>query len=129
MSVKNLRRLWERGSLFLRPDRFATVLSALWLVVRHRQTLPGLRHHFTVWVFLWSNLLLKYKTLKPEDFKIYSMTADDLDAVWRDLDDYTAPAANDDGVKVGAQEMRTRAALTALKARLATEYGLSDFKR
>lgn len=128
-SLSNLRRLWERGSLFLRPDRFATVLSALWLVVRHRQTLPGLRHHFTVWVFLWSNLLLKYKTLKPEDFKIYSMTADDLDAVWRDLDDYTAPAANDDGVKVGAQEMRTRAALTALKARLATEYGLSDFKR
>jgi len=128
-SLGNLRRLWQRGSLFLRPDRFMAVIAALSLVVRHRRALPGLRHHFTVWLFLWSNLLLKYKTLRPEDFKIRSMERpEELDAVWRDLEGYTTPAPNADGVKVAAQEMRTRAALAALKARLTSEYTLKDFK-
>lgn len=130
-SLGNLRRMWQRASLFLRPDRLLAVMAGLGLVIRHRRTLPGLRHHFTIWVFLWSNLLLKYKHLKPEDFKIHSLaTVADLEVIWRDLAHYDAPSAgpHPDGIKVDAQERRTRQALAALQATLSTEYSLSDFR-
>ena len=128
-SLGNFRRMLQRGALFLRPDRLYTVLAGLWLVVRHRRRLPGLRHHFSIWVFLWSNLLLKYRRLRAEDFKIHSLAAGELDAIWRDLDTHTpSGVTTPDGIKVGAQEQRTHQALTALKARLSSEYGVGDFK-
>lgn len=127
-SLSNLKRMWQRASLFLRPDRFMTVLTALRLVVRHRKTLPGLRNHFTVGLFLWSNLLLKYRNLRREDFKIHSL--DSLDAIWNDPG---VPAAelepNADGIKVAAQEKRTRQALATLKTTLSSEYSVSDFRK
>jgi len=128
-SLGNLGRMIERGSLFLRPDRFYTVLVGLWLVVRNRKKIPGLRHHFSIWVFLWSNLLLKYRGLSAGEFKISSVDAAGLDAMWRDLETHLPSGiTTPDGVKVGAQEKRTHQALTALKGRLASEYSLSDFK-
>jgi radical SAM superfamily enzyme YgiQ (UPF0313 family) len=130
-SLGNLRRMWRRASLFLRPDRFFAVFACLRLVIRHRKTIPGLRHHFTVGVFLWSNLMMKYRNLQPEDFKIFSIeTAAGIEAIWQDLADTAPPTgANADGVKVSAQDMRTRQALTALKARLSSEYSLADFRK
>ena len=129
-SLGNLRRLWARGSLFLRPDRLLTVLAGLRLVITHRKTLPGLRHHFTVGVFLWSNLLLRYRNLRPEDFNIRSLERKaDLDAIWQDLADTPPPAGpNPDGVKEAAQDMRTRQALAALKTTLSSDYSLDDFR-
>lgn len=128
-SFANLRRMWQRASLFLRPDRFLAVLACVRLVVTHRKTIPGLRHHFTVGVFLWSNLLLKYQNLQPEEFKVFSIeTAAGVEAIWQDLADTAPPTGpNADGVKVSAQDMRTRQALTALKTTLSSEYSLSDF--
>ncbi|TAK16404.1 MAG: radical SAM protein [Acidobacteria bacterium] len=129
-SAGNFGRMVKRGALFLRPDRLYTVLVGLWLVWRHRRTIPGLRHHFSIWVFLWSNLLLKYAGLTAADFKIQSVSASEMDAIWRDLETHTpSGVTTPDGIKVGAQEQRTHQALTALKARLSSEYSLSDFRK
>jgi len=129
-SLSNLGRMWRRASLFLRPDRFLTVLNCLRLVVQHRKTIPGLRHHFTVGLFLWSNLLLKYRNLRPEDFKIHSLQSPEaVAAIWQDLETPAPTGQTADGVKVGAQDMRTRQALTALKATLSSDYTLADFRK
>jgi hypothetical protein len=91
-----------------------------------------LKNHFTFWLFLWSNLLIKYHGLREEDFKIHSIDKNyDLEEIWEDIN-YSVPelltnGRNRDHIKVLEQTKRTKEALQRLKQTVGSSYSLSDF--
>ena len=131
-SWDNFKRLCGRILLLLKPDRLAAVLKAYALVLKYRPKYNGLSNHFTIWLFLWSNLLTKYHGLRGEDFKIHSVGEDyDLEKIWSDADYHEsglfAGGRDRNNIKVADQAKRTREAILRLKENLGVSYRLSDF--
>jgi len=117
----NLKMLFKRAWHLARPRNLPTLLKAYLLVARHRRRHPDLANRFSLWLFFWSNLLMKYDGLKPEDFIIHSVEEDyDLGETWKFIDaketGLTAGGRNADNVKVAEQQRRTKQALQRLKA-------------
>lgn len=129
----NLSALSRRVFYLLRPRNLWAILKAYGLVLKYRGKYKGLKNHFTFWLFLWSNLIMKYNHLRYEDFGIHSIEDGyRLGEIWNDLDfrdsDLLANGKNPDQVKVADQGRRTREALGRLKQTLGTTYSLSDFR-
>lgn len=124
-SWRNFSRLCRRLGFALVPANLWAILRAYGLVLRHRGKYPGLKNHFSSWLFFWTNLMMKYQSLRPEDFIIHSVGEEyDLENVWRELD-YRAtglrPNGRDgDDVKVGAQLKSTHEALVRLRRKIET---------
>ncbi len=133
-SWSNFQKMFSRGFLFLHPRRFVTVLKGLWLVTRYFPKYPGLKNHFSIWLFFWSNLLIKYRDLKMEDFKIHSIDQGyDVEKIWNDSNyiDTTllASGRNPDNVKVADQSKRTKEAMARLRQNLNGKHPADYFSK
>lgn len=72
--IKNfhfLSLLVQRIFYLLRPDRFWFVLKAWFLTKKYSARVPSLSPHLFYWLYVWTNMVLKYKGLKPSDFSIH----------------------------------------------------------
>lgn len=132
-SPANFKMFCKRIGRLLEPGNLIVIVKAYLLVLRHRFRYKGLKNHFTFWLFLWSNLIMKYHGLKEEDFKVHSIECDyDLGQIWRDThhkDSALLPnGRNGDNVKVSDQAKATRKAMLRLKEVLGVSYTLSDFQ-
>ena len=95
--------------------------------------MEGLRNHFSIWLFLWSNLVVKYRRLEPKDFKIRSIEENyDLETLWKEIgyedQNLLSNGRNQEGVKVGDQRMRTQEALKRLRATLKHAHPFARFR-
>jgi radical SAM superfamily enzyme YgiQ (UPF0313 family) len=122
----------ERLARLARPRMVWAVIKAAALVVRYWRKYPAAKNHFTFWLFVWSNLLVKYPNLREEDFKIQSLSEDyRLDRLWEEMS-YTDPGLsargrNADNVKVANQLRSTQGAIARLRKVWGVEYNRSDF--
>jgi Domain of unknown function (DUF4070) len=78
-----LRDPGNRKMLFLRifyllkkPSNTWTAIKAWLYLKKCSRRFKGLDVHFHYWVYVWTNIGLKYLTLKREDIKIHSVGAD-----------------------------------------------------
>ncbi len=131
-SVNNAKMLAKRLAHLLRPSNLLAVLKAYRLVLKHHSRYAGLKNHFSMWLFAWSNLLLKYDGLKEEHFRIHSVDASyDMNTMWKELtrtEEGLLPSGlNREGINVAAQSRSTHRALQRLKDNLDSSYSLSDF--
>lgn len=109
----------RRSLLFLRPDRFMTVLWGLGTARTLEKQFPGITRSFYFFVFTWSNLLLKYQRLKKSDFEIFSVDENyNFSTLW----EYVEGMEKEDlvhqgweGPKTAIQQRKTREALVKLK--------------
>jgi radical SAM superfamily enzyme YgiQ (UPF0313 family) len=62
--------------LMRKPSTFWAVLKGWWLVKKSSKRLKGLDTHFNYWVYVWTNIGLKYWGLKVDDFDIHSVDED-----------------------------------------------------
>ncbi|MHC4606635.1 MAG: B12-binding domain-containing radical SAM protein [Planctomycetota bacterium] len=132
-SWASIRMMLRRMFHLSRPRNLWTVLKARFLIWRHRRAHPELKNNFSLWLFFWSNLLIKYSGLREEDFNIHTVGRDfDLNALWEDVDPEEAllgtGGRNADRVKVGAQRKSTKQALDELRRNLSTAYSFPDFR-
>lgn len=68
--------LGKRILFLLRFDRFWTVCKAWWLVNFRHSKVSGLSAHLFYWLYVWTNMVLKYKGLKENDFCLHSVGKD-----------------------------------------------------
>ena len=129
----NFKMFCKRIGRLLKPSNLIVIMRAYLLVLRHCFKYRGLKNHFTFWLFLWSNLIMKYHGLKEKDFKIHSIDRGyDLEQIWNDThynDPDLLPNGRDtDNVKVSNQAKATRKAMLRLKEILGISYTLSDYQ-
>lgn len=110
---RNRRMLFLRISYLLyKPANFLAVLKAWWLLKTASRSHPGLDIHFNYWVYVWTNIGLKYWGLRESDFGLHS--------VGEDFDFMTlvdgAPAGN-----VSRETLKKGDAKTAHQARYTNE--------
>jgi radical SAM superfamily enzyme YgiQ (UPF0313 family) len=132
-SRQNVEKMANRMRLLLEPKNFWAVTRAYALVVANRRRYPGLKNHFTMWLYVWTNLLLKYRGLREEDFRLHSVESGyDLERVWREIEHVEeglgTDGRNHENVNVGAQLRSTQKALARLRGALGKDYSLSDFQ-
>ncbi len=114
-----LKDLFKRITYILaRPSVFIAVLKAWWFTRSCKKRYPGLGLHFNYWVYIWTNIGIKYDGLNKQDFAIYSVGKDfDIKAATRkEIDKKSAPAvAHVKGDAKGShQERYTKQALERL---------------
>lgn len=76
--IKNLgymTMLWKRTRFLSRPDRLWAVLKGWGLTRRYARKRPGLATHFFYWLYVWTNMALKYEGLQWSDFALSSVDA------------------------------------------------------
>ncbi len=103
------------GYLLYRPTNFIAALRGWWLMKRYSRRFPGLGINFNYWVYVWTNMGLKYWGLRREDVSLRSV---DADFDFSSLAD-SAPVdlkPNADGPKAAHQARYTDRALKALVA-------------
>jgi radical SAM superfamily enzyme YgiQ (UPF0313 family) len=59
--------------LFLSPERTFYFLMAFFLAVKYQLQGNSVWKYFSFWMFVWSNSVIKFETLKPSDFDIGSV--------------------------------------------------------
>ena len=108
-----LRRIFF---LMTRPSNVWALLKALILVGRNLGKYPGLGAHYYYWVYVWTNIALKYQGLKEDDFALHSVDRDFEVAKLApvELTEENRRSQEQDGVKVEAQARFTNQALTRL---------------
>ncbi|MEE2708832.1 MAG: radical SAM protein [Gemmatimonadota bacterium] len=110
--------LFRIAYLLRKPSTILAVLKAWWLVRNCSKRYQGLRSHFNYWVYVWSNIGLKYWGLKEEDFDIHSVGEDfDINVLAQDIETptgqtLTKPKRGEE--KTELQERYTRKALNRL---------------
>ena len=110
--------LMRIGYILGRPAVFLAVLRA-WLIVKKASfARPGLGIHFNYWIYVWTNMGLKYEGLSEDDFTILSVDEDyDLSRLL-DKETIAATAADRPRVKgetkVSHQARYTKKALDRL---------------
>lgn len=132
-SWNNFTRFMKRITLLMKPSNFWAILRGFTLVIRHSARYPGLRNHFFFWVFLWSNVLMKYHRLQPSEFNVHSIDSDyDLNRLWNYAREHRPEAEeplqggrNSNGVKVALQFKSTEKALDQLHSRFDSKEGIS----
>ncbi|MBN1518442.1 radical SAM protein [Candidatus Sumerlaeota bacterium] len=112
-----LRMAWERVWFLIRPDRFKAVLQ-MWLRARKLQrSMPGIMTNFYYCVYSWTNIALKYKGLKRDDFALHTV-GDDFDVSHllegAMLTEKELQRIREEGVKADVQNRYTQKALTEL---------------
>ncbi len=117
----------NRKMLFLRlayllhkPQNFVAVLRGWWLLRRASRRHPGMNIHFNYWVYVWTNIGLKYWGLRERDFDLHCVdknfdVAKLLEAAPADAGDGNR---NSDGTKVAHQARYTNKALKMLVDRM-----------
>ncbi len=68
-----LRRL---GFLLAHPGALLTAIRARFAVARLSRKRPGLDLHFKYWLYVWTNLALKYEGLKRSDLELHGVGPD-----------------------------------------------------
>ncbi|OGQ48558.1 MAG: hypothetical protein A3H42_06900 [Deltaproteobacteria bacterium RIFCSPLOWO2_02_FULL_46_8] len=118
--IKNTGYMTMLGKriLFLsRPDRFWAACKGWWLTKRYASKAPGLGTHLFYWLYVWTNLVLKYQDLRMSDFS--------LESVDESFDRSALPQAvqisemerlenQKEGIKVDIQSRYTKQALQQL---------------
>lgn len=118
--IKNLgytRLLFERISFLSRPDRLWTLFKAWLLVKKYAARAPGLSTHFFYWLYVWTNMVLKYKGLKRGDFSLHSVEKNfDVSKITdtASLTKTEIEESRKDGVKIDIQARFTMQALQQL---------------
>ena len=73
----NRKMLFLRiGYLLRNPLALIAALRGRLLILRYAKTHPGLGLHFNYWVYVWTNIALKYLGLEKRDFRLHSVDAD-----------------------------------------------------
>jgi len=127
---KNLYRFSRRILMLCKPSNFWAIAKAYLLVLKHRKTNPGLKTHFTFWIFAWSNLLMKYHGFEKEDFKIESIPQEfPKESLWSYGTSHHPEQSGDygdlkggktaDNVKVVLQFKTTQKAMASLRENVA----------
>jgi len=108
----NRRFMFLRMGYVLRnPATFVAVLRAWLMMKRLSRKIPGLAIHFNYWVYVWTNIGLKYWGLKERDIALNSV-AEDFDISTLIGTEPAEPTrANADGPKVKQQARLTNQAL------------------
>ncbi len=114
--------------LLHKPQNFVAVLRGWWMLKQASRRYPGMNIHFNYWVYVWTNIGLKYWGLRQQDF--------DLHCVGKDFDVArlleAAPVAVGDGkpkpgdTKVAHQARSTNKALKMLVDRMASGAGAAQ---
>ena len=131
-SWRSIGVTFERLARLARPRILWAVVKAAALVVRYWRKYPAAKNHFTFWLFVWSNLLVKYPNLREEDFKIQSLSEDyRLERLWEEMNyadpGLSAHGRNADNVKVANQLRSTQGAIARLRKVWGVKYGSRDF--
>ena len=99
--------------LLYRPTNFIAAFRGWLLMKRYSRRFPGLGINFNYWVYVWTNIGLKYWGLKKGDVLLRSVDADfDISRLIEEAPTEAAP--NPDGPKAGHQARYTDRALKAL---------------
>ena len=99
------------GYVLHNPLTFVAVVRAWLMMKRLSRKIPGLAIHFNYWVYVWTNIGLKYWRLKERDIALHSVGKDfDINSL---IETATAETkrADADGPKVKQQARLTRQAL------------------
>jgi radical SAM superfamily enzyme YgiQ (UPF0313 family) len=79
MVMRSRRAILQLGTRALRfcarPSNLFHALRGLFLVASYRG-IPGRFSYYQFWLFAWSNSVLKYQNLSPQDFDLESVDAD-----------------------------------------------------
>jgi radical SAM superfamily enzyme YgiQ (UPF0313 family) len=103
------------GYLLYRPTNFIAALRGWWLMKQYSRRFPGLGINFNYWVYVWTNMGLKYWGLKRGDISLRSVDADfDISSLIEA--EPVAVETSADGPKAGHQARYTDRALKALVA-------------
>ncbi len=99
------------GYVLHNPATFVAVVRAWLMMKRLSRRIPGLAIHFNYWVYVWTNIGLKYWRLRERDIALHSVGKDfDINSL---IETATAETkrADADGPKVKQQARLTRQAL------------------
>ena len=73
----NRKMLMARiGFLLHKPSNLLTAIRAWLLYRKHAPRLKGLAVHFNYWIYVWTNIGIKYWGLKESDFLLHSVGRD-----------------------------------------------------
>lgn len=107
----------QRISYLLRPDCLWIVLKSGTLAAKNSRKAPGIFTNFFYWLYVWTNMVLKYKGFTPKDFDLNSVGSDfnrnQLAAAGIPSDAERAESRKE-GVKVDVQLRYTQQALQQL---------------
>ena len=108
----NRRFMFLRMGYVLRnPATFVAVLRAWLMMKRLSRKIPGLAIHFDYWVYVWTNIGLKYWGLKERDIALHSVGEDFDISSLIDTASTDSVSADGDGPKVMQQARLTNQAL------------------
>ena len=99
------------GYILHNPATFIAVLRAWLMMKRLSRGIPGLAIHFNYWVYVWTNIGLKYWRLKESDIALHGVAANfDINSL---IDTATTEATrlDADGPKIEQQARLTNQAL------------------
>lgn len=122
LQFKDMSRLKDlfRRIFFItkKPLVLWAVLQAWWLTKKCTRQYPGLGLHFNYWVYVWTNMAVKYRGLNIKDFAISSVGADFdistiIESMGKEGASSDAPHVKGD-VKVSHQRRYTEKALRKL---------------
>jgi len=117
----NRRMLFLRIAYLLhKPQNLVAALRAWWLLRKASRRYAGLNINFNYWVYVWTNIGLKYWRLREQDFRLHSV--DKNFDIARLLDATSAPADDkkhkQGDTKVAHQARYTNRALKMLVDRM-----------
>lgn len=127
--IKNLgymTMLWNRIRYLSRVDRLWTVFKGWRLIKKHAQKAPGLATHFFYWLYVWTNMALKYKGLQLTDFALNSVD-ETFDRTKVVEDAQMSKAEREENQKEGIKvDIQSRYTTQALKKLVQTEKAVSQ---
>ncbi|MDO8527710.1 MAG: DUF4070 domain-containing protein [Deltaproteobacteria bacterium] len=116
-NAKNMSMMFQRIFYLLRPDCFWVVCKAGYLAAKNSRKAPGLFTNFFYWLYVWTNMVLKYKGFTPQDFDLNSVGSD-FDRAQLAAAGIPSAAERDEslkeGVKIDVQQRYTQQALQQL---------------
>ena len=65
-----IRRVWY---ILSRPSVFLAILKGRWLTQKASKKYSGIDVHFNYWIYVWTNMGMKYNGLKPEHISLESV--------------------------------------------------------
>lgn len=115
----NRRFLIGRLSFLVRhPQNLVAVLRAWLLTKRYSRAHPGLSIHFNYWIYVWTNIYMKYKHIRKTDFELSSVGENfDFEQLTTEnvIDEGRDTISVSEGKKISHQERYTNAALRKIR--------------
>ena len=60
--------------IITRPSVFVAVVRGWLMFKTMSRQMPGLSIHFNYWIYVWTNIAIKYDQIRKSDFMLYSVS-------------------------------------------------------